>query len=244
MSLTPPHHGVISIHQDAINTIITAVANQRPRLFHYSSKISATTANVTKIDPIPYPAVLASGEPAVLNYEFHFEKIAFDLFPNDLITLPSQITPFSENQMILIAELQFVYFCSKEITILPDKGGRKGNPPPIVDIKEGDPENVELKLLIKFTPTSKPSEDPEKEGTMLGMQCLSVEIVDIEPEKLENFLECYIKGVVEISIIPQLKFFIENFTTKFFTLAVTAGPFVKDDRIMIFGDVLPPPGEE
>jgi hypothetical protein len=87
------------------------------------------------------------------------------------------------------------------------------------------------------------------DGDELVPRLDGLEIVDIEPDGLENSLECYLELLVKLAIVPQLRVAIPKFVFHILDLAtitlsptpvsaaVPNNPAIEDDRLKVFVDV-------
>ena len=70
------------------------------------------------------------------------------------------------------------------------------------------------------------------------------EIVDIEPEKLENSLECYVKSLIQLVVLPKLSFPIKNIIFNILdavtlfaiptSIDVPNNPSIDNDQLKVF----------
>jgi len=109
-----------------------------------------------------------------------------------------------------------------------------------------DPKNIicfclDLFVVLRIE-RSGPSADP-----MLALRLDNLEIVDVKPAGLEDAVECYLKTVLMMGVLPKIKlalrafvFSIENFLTiqpTPISPAVPFNPAIEQDQIKVFVNV-------
>lgn len=252
-----------AIQEDGINIVAQHVMRQRPSLFNYGTDLVASNPELLCKTIDPAPAVLERGNPLIsvedplpvlgtngavaLNFCFQLTDVKVDFHPGNVITLPPELNPPLGAQHFAIQ----VHVCgglgcpSKEIVdeiedITPTLTHRVP--------KEGAPivphPRMECFCLDLFVVGH-----AEVTGTVGNQRLLGkidgLEIADIEPEGLENSLECYLNLLLQLVILPRASFAIENMVLGILNLAtitlsasttVPNNPVIEDDQLKIFID--------
>jgi hypothetical protein len=258
-----------AVNEDGINNVATHIMRQRPSLFNYGTALVAAKPELL-CEPIhPAPEVISKGNPLItvedplpvfgtnglvaLNYCFQLTKARIDFHPGDVVTLPPELNPPLAKQSFAI----YVRVCggigcpSKEAVDAlppippPPPKEEKGPPqPPTVP----EPRKMECFCLDLYV-----TGHVEVTGSV-GDQKLTgkidgFEIVDIKPEGLENSIECYIKMLLYLVIMPRTSIALEkmvfdilNLATITLTLTPTSAaipynPAIEDDQLKVYIDV-------
>ena len=254
-----------SFQEDGFNRIVGYVQQQRPSLFNYataqlaanpdklcqvirSNPIVALRANplVTIVDLLPIPGTEFGADFAAQVSDVHI-----DFHPGDEVTLPADLTPPLKAQRLAIS----LKVCGG-IACPPDAVIDQFIPPPK---PEGEP---------------KPDPPPPRKPLPLGtVQCFCIdafatggarfrqyggiwylepfldgfEIVDVAPAGLESSLECYVKLVLKLSLLPGLRIALETMSFKILqnvinvqllpvvgNPAVPNNPAIEEDQLKAF----------
>jgi hypothetical protein len=229
MALTDHSDIFVSFHEDGFNRFLDHARQQRPSIFNHATQavadnpdllcqvikahpIVSARANplVTIVDPLPVP-----GTDYGVDFAVQLVECNVDFHPGDDLVLPPQLSP------PLKAQRMALYFrvCGGLGCPPRDILDQYVPPPPNPDEKhERDEEERDVlplpaRQLICFCLNAyalggvrireywgKPWLEPFLDG---------FEIVDIEPEGLENSLECYIQLVLRLAVLPQLRYLLE-----------------------------------
>jgi hypothetical protein len=227
-----------SFHEDGFNRILTHVRLQRPSLFNYATAelasapkrlcqhipahpIVAIRANplVTIVDPLPIP-----GTDFGLDFCVQIADVRLDFHPGNQVPLPAELTPLDVQRLAL-----FVRVCIG-IACPPDDLVDQLIPPPPAPSKKGVRDDRRPPVVAPERPPGRPRPIPFRE---LRCVCLDAyvtggvrirtyhgkpyvepflqgfEIVDIKPQELEDALECCIKLVFKLSVLPGLRVLLE-----------------------------------
>ena len=253
-----------AIQEDGINLVAQHVMRQRPSLFNYGTDLMASNPELLCKTIDPAPAVLERGNPLItvenplpvlgtngavaLNFCFQLTDVKVDFHPGNVITLPPELNPPLGAQHFAIQ----VHVCgglgcpSRDIVDeIPDM--------PPIDHTHGKPEQgkpivphprMECFCLDLFAVGH-----AEVTGTVGNQRLLGkidgLEIADIEPEGLENSLECYLKLLLQLVILPRASFAIEKMVFDILNLAtitlsasttVPNNPAIEEDQLKVFID--------
>ncbi|MFZ5824721.1 MAG: hypothetical protein ACOY94_10370 [Bacillota bacterium] len=274
MALTDNCDVFVSAHEDGFNRIVQHVQQQRPSLFHYATKFFADRPDllcevikaheivkkrsnplVTVVDPLPVP-----GSNFGVNFAAQLVELKIDFHPGNQFTLPPEFAPpLGEQRFALKLKLCGGIGCPSQDLIeelIPPPAAQKL--PPLTHVpptNEGPIVVIDTRSLTCFclevfvaghfetrTYGAKP---------YLEMRLDGLEIVDIKPNGLENSLECYIKLMIQLVVLPQLRTLLEAYTLDLpdwvpatISLGATAisgavphNPAVEKDQVRLFIDV-------
>lgn len=220
-----------SFHEDGFNRIIDHVRRQRPSLFNYATADVARNEkllcksipvhpvvdlrknpHVTIADPLPIP-----GTHYGVNFAVQLAGLQIDLHPGKLFALPPELNPpLKEQRLAIRLELCGGIGCPERELVdrlipPPRPPGRATDGP---DPREGPVIALPTRQLHCFcleafvtggvrvaTYGGKPYLEPFLDG---------VEIVDIQPQGLENSLECYIALLLRLVVLPGLRILLER----------------------------------
>jgi hypothetical protein len=216
MSLTQGDEVFAGVHEDALNDIIHAFFNARPRYRAYGSPglVPATTVAVTQMPALPLPG---GGS---VDWLVGFEIPEIDLFDQDKPLPPG----------VVLGAGQFSL--STKITICIICGGRKDNRS-VDGHVQGRPLCTQLGVFAIGHLESWHNANGDGE---VWLRVDQVELVDITPDSLESLLECLIREMLD-NALSQIRLPLPAIRAGAFKLIVTRGPEIDDDRIKAFGDV-------
>lgn len=225
MSLTGAHHAFVAAHEDGMNVIIEAFRIARPRLFSYGS--SALGGGLAPAPTSLMSDITIPGTSVAFPIRIDFPFLKIDCFPaNPGSGLPPELTPLAVDEFSIEAIVELTVLCCRRV---PDP-----------DISTHEPQECEeLTAKLALWAIGSPTATPAGGGvTNLGLTVRAVEIVEIDPNELENILECLLKMILDQAVLPRITFALDKITTDFFTLVLADGPHVDEDRIFALGDVL------
>ncbi len=243
MALTDKCDLFASFHEDGMNKIVQHVMRQRPSLFNYATPdiianrelwchMPDFTVDVTKFgDPIftelPYLPVIGSDSPPIgLGFTVQFVKFQVDLHPSNMVALPPELGPdLPDQHLALELRLCGAVGCPELKTLdsipIPKPAGkdpdptgkepeRPDGPPPLVPVP-GRLDCFCLDIFLLGHVERNFIAGEEK----LVIKVDAVEIVDVEPDKLEKSLECYLRTTVHTLLRQKLAIAWETFFTDF-----------------------------
>lgn len=220
-----------SISDDAVNRIISFAHVRSPYLFNYvAPSISFKTDKDGQVigvedlwlvcSPVPdppdkvpkywrIPPFALPGVPVELPYSIQIIQLKLDFHPSDAIVLPPQLLPpLRDQQFAIDAMLQFGLACVTEESVTLGEWNSKfpkgERPFRVLPVKELDCFVISIAatghLAVKaVTPPGAPAPLDE-----IHLEVNGVEIVDIAPTGLENFVECYLVAMLKSYVLPQL----------------------------------------
>jgi hypothetical protein len=236
MSLTEAQAVFASVHETALNDLLTAFFTQRPRYLAYGSPafVPVTTAAETRMDAIAFPGV-----PGGIQWRVRFSLPRVDLFKQSS-PLPPQLT-LGPGQFSGELGAEFCIDC-RRIRIDPkpprpkdskDFGKDDRQPTHGKDDRHPISELTCFKLQVfvvghiehVFASTG-------EEAIALAVD--AVEIVDITPDELESFLECLLFMILQ-AVLAGVRLPLHALRAGAFQLVPTVGPLIEDDRIKMRG---------
>lgn len=232
MSLTQAEAVFASIHETALNDIVTAFCFHRPRLLFYGSPafVPATTVAETQMDAIGFPGV-----PGGIQWRVRLTVPRVDLF-KQTDALPPELA-LGPNQFSIALGAEICIECRK-IRIdpkppRPNDEGRDNRGP--VGAKDDHP----LSELTCFRLQVFGVGHLERVVTGSGAEAIAlgldaIEIIDIAPESLENFLECLLFMILQ-AVLADIRIPLDSLSAGFFSVNPTVGPLIEDDQIKARG---------
>ncbi len=267
-----------SFHEDGFNRLIFHAMRQRPSLFNYATAAIANNTEllceviqvnpvvtkrgnplVTIEDPLPIP-----GSNFGLNFAVQLRELKIDFHPGDEFALPPELSPPLKPQRFAIK----LRFCAglgcppdevvdQFIPPPPDPGAKPQDPAghtgAAQDPRSEDIRPLPFRRLLCFCLEvfvtggvrirqywGKPWLEPFVDG---------VEIVDVKPQNLEDSLECYIKLLLKLVILPKLRILLELMPLDIMQLAsvtlaptpvsanVPNNPAIEEDQLKAFINV-------
>jgi len=235
MSLTQAQTVFASVHENAINDALTAFCTARPRYLAYGSPAftPVTTAAETRMDAIAFPGV-----PGGIQWRLRLSIPRVDLFKQTQ-SLPPELS-LGPGQFSMSLDAELCIEC-RRIRIDPKpprpnkgRGQDKPNEPPRDD-KHPLSELTCFKLRvfavghIEHVMTS-----TGEDGIAFAID--AVEIVDIKPDELESFLECFLFLILQ-AVLAGIRLPLRALRAGAFQLVPVVGPLIEDDQIKARGTV-------
>lgn len=256
------------IHKDGINHVAKNIMQQRPSLFNYCTAFVAANPyllckpikvaqdvdnfrnpHITVEDPLP---VFGTNGIIGLNFCFQITELEIDFHPGKVFTLPPELSPpLGAQKFAIHAQVCGGIGCPSEKNDIPI--------PPSPDYSE----KVEHRHKIEypqFVPSTEKLEcfcldlfvvghiemnGPVGDQRLLG-KVDGLEIVDIEPNGLENSFECYLNLLFKTVILPRVSIAIPTMVFDILNLAtitlsasttVSNNPAIEDDKLKVFIDL-------
>lgn len=229
MSLTQLEHVFASIDENALNDLLRASFNARPRYLRYGSPAFVPATNVTATQ---MPAIAFPGLPGGIDWSVRFELPRVDLY-QQTDPLPPQLS-FPVGGFSLRTRVQLCVNC---VTRRDDRGngsagGKDGN--------GGKGPNglgeVTCTALGVFATGHLDSWNDASGNGEVRLRVDAVELVDITPDSLESVLECLIRMLLDAAL-SQVHLPLQALRAGAFQLLVTQGPSIDDDRLFARGNV-------
>ncbi|HEX9174314.1 MAG TPA: hypothetical protein VF861_16820 [Telluria sp.] len=230
MSLTEAETVFASIHEDALNDLLTAVCNARPHYLVYGSPafVPANTVAETTMAAIGFPGI-----PGGIQWRLRLSIPRVDLFKQSA-PLPPPLT-LGPGQFSASLDAQLCIEC-RRLRIDPK--------PPRQRDERKDPQRQEqhaLSELSCFRLKVAALGHIEHVLTATGEDAIAlavdaVEIVDIAPDEVESFLECLMFLILQ-AVLAEIRLPLRALRAGAFELALTVGPLIEDDQVKMRGNV-------
>jgi hypothetical protein len=224
MSLTQTQHVFASIHESALNDLLTAFFNARPRYLRYGSPafVASTNVTATQMAAIAFP-----GLPGGIDWAVRFGTPRIDLF-KQTDALPPQLT-LPPGGFSLRTDLELCINCVRR---RDDKNtGSNDNP----NHNQAGGQVTCTKLQVFATGHMDSWSDASGNGE-IRFRVDAVELVDITPDSLESVLECLIRMLLD-AVLSQVHLPLQALRAGAFQLIVTQGPLIDDDHVLARGNV-------
>ncbi len=264
-----------AIHEDGINLVVRHIMRQRPSLFNYGTALVAQNPGLLCVKVDPAPAVIQRGNPLItivdplpvlgtdnpvigLNFCAQLTKAEIDFYPGNVITLPPEASPplaaqrfafhiqacggigcppkgfFDEFQLPTRQDTDKPVFGT---VALPE---RPKLPPIVLPTRELACFCIDL-FAVGHVEVTGPVGNQKLQGKLDAL-----EIVDIRPEGLENSMECYLKLLIQLVILPKTAIALEKVVFEVLDLGaitlspattVPNNPAIEEDQLKVFIDV-------
>lgn len=226
MSLTQAQHVFASIHESALNDVLTAFFNARPRTLRYGSPAFVPSTNVTATQ---MAAIAFPGLPGGIDWAVRFSIPRIDLF-KQTDPLPPQLT-LPPGGFSLRTDVELCVNCvhrrdDKNTGASHDNAGNQG---------QGLGQVTCTKLQV-FAIGHLDSWNDSSGNGEINFRVDAVELVDITPDSLESVLECVIRMLLD-AVLSQVHLPLAALRAGAFHLAVTQGPLIEDDHLLARGNV-------
>ncbi|HAX79767.1 MAG TPA: hypothetical protein DCY88_29005 [Cyanobacteria bacterium UBA11372] len=255
-----------AIHEEGINLVVRHLMSQRPSVFNYATaqvaenqqlwcaKINVAPGVTDKYytdkygkNPIftiekPLP-VLGTNGAVGMNFCFHLVQAQIDFHPGNILTLPPELNPpLAEQHFAANIRVCGGLGCPSKET-LDNVQIPTGDQPPII---------LPAQQLACFCLDLFVVGHVEITTNLAGKQQLKtkvdgLEIVDMQPEGLENSCECYLNTLVQLVILPRVSVAVEKLTFEILkglpkivlsaSTKVPNNPAIEDNQLKVFIEV-------
>ena len=233
MSLTDAQEVFASVHETAINDFLVAFCTARPRYLSYGSPafVPATTVADTRMDAINFPGV-AGG----IQWRIRLGIPEVDLFKQTTL-LPPELS-LGPNQFSARVDAELCIECRRlRIDPKPPRPNRDKREQPNEPHRDERPHPLSELACFKLQVFA--IGHVEHVLTSGGKDAIAlavdqVEIVDIQPDDLESFLECLLFLILQ-AVLAGIRLPLDALRAGAFSLALTVGPLIDDDSIKARG---------
>jgi hypothetical protein len=245
MSLTQTEAVFASIHETALNDLLTSFFTDRPRYLVYGSPsfVPITTAAETTMAAIAFPGV-----PGGIQWRVTLGIPRVDLFKQSM-PLPPELS-LNPGQFSARLDFELCLDCRR---LKIDPRPPRGKPDDSKDAKrpkdDKPPRNERLPKderhpLAELTCCQlKVFAVGHLEHVMaatgedaIALAVDTVEIVDIKPERLESVLECLLFMILQ-AVLGEVRLPLKALRVGAFQLIPVVGPLIEDDQIKMRGNV-------
>lgn len=239
MGLTEAEGVFGGVTEDAMNDLLRAYFNARPRHLRYGSPafVPNTSPAATTMPAIAFPGV-----PGGIDWSVEVATPTVDLHPQT-VGLPPELN-LAPGQLSISTAFRLCISCERQ----RDPRDGKDEKPTDEDERE-DPNDWRGKRSldnhfrrnVKATCFSLRLYGTGHIERILGLDSLrisvdDVEIVDIEPSALESVLECLMLQVLR-AVLANVLLPLETLRAGAFSLSITRGPEIEDDTIKTYGNL-------
>lgn len=239
MSLTQAHDVFAAIHEDGLDDLLRRFFDARPKYLNYGSPgfVAATTVSATQMSAIQFPGV-----PGGIDWSVRLGRPRVDAHPQSA-GLPPELDPLGAQRVSIHTAVQICVACTARERRddqgdpdHPDDGPGRGHG------SEDDPDRpigkelrptcsrVEVFAIAHAERTVSPG------GDALRLVVDEIELVDLDPNDFESVIECLLLQILR-AVLASVHLPLTALRAGAFELVPTAGPFVQDDQIEMFGDV-------
>jgi hypothetical protein len=239
MSLTQAEAVFASIHETALNDLLTAFFTDRPRYLVYGSPsfVPFTTVAETTMAAIAFPGV-----PGGIQWRVTLGIPRVDLFKQTM-PLPPELS-LNPGQFSASLDFELCLDCRRlKIDPRPPRGkrdDRKDDKRPRDDRLPKDErhplEEVTCCKLKVFAVGHLEHVIAVTGEDAIALAVDAIEIVDIKPDELESVLECLLFMILQ-AVLAEVRLPLTALRAGAFQLIPVVGPLIEDDRIKMRGNV-------
>jgi hypothetical protein len=220
-----------AVHENGINATISQLMLQRPSMFNYATILFTQALSSQFCVPITTPPgggplftvepqlpVLGAPRPLGLDWCLQLTSVSVDLYPGNTLTLPPELDPIGRQQFALHLRACFGLACPDDrvvenltaemeaavaasIRSAPDD--RSGST--AAAVQPVPSANVICTCLQLFGvghfQGGTIGSDPQQ---WLKVRLDGLEVVDLVPSSLEDIVECYLRLVLRLGVLPRL----------------------------------------
>jgi hypothetical protein len=271
-----------AVHENGINATIGQLMLQRPSMFNYATILFTQALSSQFCVPITTPPgggplftvepqlpVLGAPRPLGLDWCLQLTNVSVDLYPGHTLTLPPELDPIGSQQFALHLRACFGLACPDDVTVENLaaemealvaanvlRAAVPAAPPTPTDGQPVPSANVICSCLDVFgVGHFEWGAVAGFPGQFLKTRLDNLEIVDLvtdPPSNLESMLECYLKVVLRLGVLPRLimpmQSLVQNITQMLQGNGTSIGqnvtlvpatdvpdnPDVEDDQIKVF----------
>lgn len=232
MSLTEAQAVFASIHETALNDLLTAFFTDRPRYLVYGSPsfVPGTTVSETAMAAIPFPGV-----PGGIQWRVRLGVPSVDLFKQTM-TLPPELS-LNPGQFGARLSVELCLDC-RRLKIDPrppredPKNPREDNRPK--DDGRHPLSQVTCCKLDLFAVGHLDHVMASNGEDAVALAVDAVEIVDIAPNEVEAVLECLLFMILQ-AVLADVRLPLRALRVGAFQLVPVVGPLIEDDQIKVRG---------
>jgi hypothetical protein len=223
-----------AVHENGINTTIGQLMRQRPSLFNYATLLFTQALSTRFCQPITPPPgggplftvepqlpVLGAPRPLGLDWCLQLSNVSIDLHPGNTLTLPPELGSLGPQHFALHLQACFGLACPDDVTVenlaaemeaavAADvlRAAAPAAPPTPTDVQPVPSANVICSCLDVFgVGHFEWGAVAGFPGQFLKTRLDNLEIVDLvtnPPSNLEDMLECYLRTVLRLGVLPRL----------------------------------------
>jgi hypothetical protein len=269
-----------AVHENGINATIGQLMLQRPSMFNYATILFTQALSSQLCVPINAPPgggplftvepqlpVLGAPRPLGLDWCLQLSNVSVDLFPGNTLTLPPELDPIGSQQFALHLRACFGLACPNDRVVenlaaemeAAVAASMRPATAPAAGVQPVPSANVLCSCLEAFgVGHFERGAVAGIPGQWLQTRLDSLEIVDLvtnPPSNLESMVECYLRVVLRLGVLPRLIVPMENLVLNITQMLqdndtaigqhvtvvpaavpgdVPANPAVEDDQLKVF----------
>ena len=218
-----------AVHENGINATIGQLMLQRPSLFNYATLLFTQALSSKFCVPITPPPgggplftvepqlpVLGAPRPLGLDWCLQLSNVSIDLHPGNTLTLPPELGSLGPQHFALHLRACFGLACPDDLVVENLAAEMEAlvaadmlrAAPPAADVQPVPSANVICSCLDVFgVGHFEWGAVPGFPGKFLKTRLDNLEIVDLvtdPPSNLEDMLECYLRTVLRLGVLPWL----------------------------------------
>lgn len=252
------------VHEDGFNFLLRHFRRQRPSLFNYATPDIIEQPRMICIPITTHPAVDVYDDPVIselpylpvpgyfgaegISWSVQLTDLDIDFHPENTTPLPEELSPLGAQQLSLRSRYCIGLACPEqdELENFIPAPGQEPDFGAVLQINSPT-QPFPYAHIACFCLSLYVTARMVRLEEHIELQLIAVELRDIEPDQLEQGLECYTQTMLRVAIFPQLRLLMEDLIfslTSFITLAPAAisatvpfNPAIADDRISIFYDI-------
>jgi hypothetical protein len=216
-----------AVHENGINATIGQLMLQRPSMFNYATILFTQALRPQLCVPISTPPgggplftvepqlpVLGAPRPLGLDWCLQLTNVSVDLYPGNTLTLPPELDPIGRQQFALHLRACFGLACpddrvvenlTAEMEAAVAASMRPGQPSAGPAVQPVPGTNVICTCLELFGvghfQGGTIGSDPQQ---WLKVRLDGLEVVELVPSSLEDIVECYLRLVLRLGVLPRL----------------------------------------
>jgi hypothetical protein len=233
VSLTQAEAVFASVHETALNDLLTAFFTDRPRYLVYGSPsfVPATTVAETNMPAIAFPGI-----PGGIQWRLRLGIPRVDLFKQTM-SLPPELS-LNPGQFSARLDVELCLDCRRlRIDPKPPRwkpSDHRENTQPRDDRHPLEEVTCCRLKVFAVGHLEHVVATTGEDAIALGVD--AVEIVDIEPDELESVLECLLFMILQ-AVLSQVRLPLRALRAGAFQLTPVVGPLIEDDQIKMRGNV-------
>jgi hypothetical protein len=209
-----------AVHEEGINLLLRHAMRQRPSLFNYATRFVAERPDLLcqgveasqMVHEYENPLVgVRQPLPVVpiekflgLNFCLQVTNLELDFHPGGAFELPPELGDLPEQRFGLRGQACGGLGCPPREFLDDFTPPKEDQEPPMEPVVPDVDELICFCLQLFVTGHFESVDEDDTLETMLKPKLDGIELVDLEPRGLESSIECYIRVLVEVVLLPKL----------------------------------------
>ncbi len=232
MSLTETEEVFASIHEDALNDLLSAFCSDRPRYLVYGSPAFVPTTTVAETT---MPAIAFPGVPGGIQWRIRLTTPHIDLFKQSS-PLPPELS-LAPGEFSASVGVELCLDCRRiKIDPRPPRGKPGERQPDDRRPEDRHPlEELTCCKLELFAIGHLQHVLTSTGEDAIALAVDAVEIVDIKPGEVESLLECLLFMILQ-AVLAEIRLPLRALRVGAFQLTPIVGPLIEDDQVKMRGN--------